>query len=373
MVRKCFFAKIFIALIIILSSAAYGYARPINVGVWNSPPYVITDDPKNINGLSVHVWKMVAKEAGLDYRLKIFKDLPSLLKALKENRIDASIGVHVASSEKAEDLFFTQPYYLCFVGVMTRKEALTLWERVKPFLSIGFITAIISLSINLLFVGYLFWFFERKSNPQFQQASATRGLGMGMWLALSTLTTVGFGDIVPKTRGGRVICALWMIISLAMAATFTAGLSSVITTTFTTEYISSAKVETSSQLIGKKIIVLPGTNIDKLLISYGGNLIYQDNLHIAVKKLLDREVDAIVFDKLALMYYLQSHSNQKLMISPISFHMNYLSFAFSPKRYNIFHKFNICLLRLRENRVLENVESIWLQTINCGEKKSVTF
>ena len=43
--------------------------------------------------------------------------------------------------------------------------------------------------------GYLFYISEPNINS----------FGDGIWLALVTITTVGYGDIYPKSSGGRVI------------------------------------------------------------------------------------------------------------------------------------------------------------------------
>ncbi|WP_310525952.1 potassium channel family protein [Nocardioides sp.] len=43
-----------------------------------------------------------------------------------------------------------------------------------------------------------------------------RSLGDGVWWALTTLTTVGYGDHVPETTSGRVVAAIIMIMGVAV-------------------------------------------------------------------------------------------------------------------------------------------------------------
>jgi voltage-gated potassium channel len=52
----------------------------------------------------------------------------------------------------------------------------------------------------------------------------------GMWWAVSTVTTVGYGDIVPKTDAGRVIAIAVMIIGVGYVAMLTAALAQVFLT-----------------------------------------------------------------------------------------------------------------------------------------------
>ncbi|HXY85227.1 MAG TPA: potassium channel family protein [Gaiellaceae bacterium] len=51
-------------------------------------------------------------------------------------------------------------------------------------------------------------------------------LGLGVWWALQTVTTVGYGDVVPKTDAGRVVGGIVMVMGVAFIAFVTAGVTS---------------------------------------------------------------------------------------------------------------------------------------------------
>jgi voltage-gated potassium channel len=51
-------------------------------------------------------------------------------------------------------------------------------------------------------------------------------VGLGIWWALQTVTTVGYGDVVPSTLAGRVIGGLVMAIGIAFISFVTAGVTS---------------------------------------------------------------------------------------------------------------------------------------------------
>jgi voltage-gated potassium channel len=53
-------------------------------------------------------------------------------------------------------------------------------------------------------------------------------LGLGLWWALQTVTTVGYGDVAPKEVSGRIVGAVVMLEGIAFIAIVTA----VITSTF---------------------------------------------------------------------------------------------------------------------------------------------
>jgi voltage-gated potassium channel len=53
-------------------------------------------------------------------------------------------------------------------------------------------------------------------------------LGWAVWWALQTVTTVGYGDIVPTTTAGRVIGGIEMVLGISFIAFITAGVTSTV-------------------------------------------------------------------------------------------------------------------------------------------------
>ena len=53
-------------------------------------------------------------------------------------------------------------------------------------------------------------------------------LGVGLWWAAATVTTVGYGDVVPSSPGGRLIGAVLMFLGIASLALLTAIAASAI-------------------------------------------------------------------------------------------------------------------------------------------------
>ena len=51
-------------------------------------------------------------------------------------------------------------------------------------------------------------------------------VGLGMWWALQTVTTVGYGDVTPKDVAGRLVAALVMLEGIAFLAIITAAITS---------------------------------------------------------------------------------------------------------------------------------------------------
>jgi voltage-gated potassium channel len=53
-------------------------------------------------------------------------------------------------------------------------------------------------------------------------------IGLAIWWALQTVTTVGYGDVVPTSVGGRILGGVEMVIGVSFIAFVTAGVTSVI-------------------------------------------------------------------------------------------------------------------------------------------------
>jgi voltage-gated potassium channel len=53
-------------------------------------------------------------------------------------------------------------------------------------------------------------------------------LGLAYWWAVVTVTTVGYGDVVPESPGGRVVGAMLMLTGLSLIPTLTSVIVSVL-------------------------------------------------------------------------------------------------------------------------------------------------
>ena len=53
---------------------------------------------------------------------------------------------------------------------------------------------------------------------------------LGMWWAVQTVTTVGYGDVVPGSTGGKVIASFMMLAGLSLFAVITGAITSAFVT-----------------------------------------------------------------------------------------------------------------------------------------------
>jgi voltage-gated potassium channel len=63
-------------------------------------------------------------------------------------------------------------------------------------------------------------------------------IGSGLWWAVQTVTTVGYGDVIPKSLAGRLVAALVMLLGI--------GFLTVITASITSTFVSRSRHESSA-------------------------------------------------------------------------------------------------------------------------------
>jgi voltage-gated potassium channel len=61
-------------------------------------------------------------------------------------------------------------------------------------------------------------------------------IGVGLWWAVQTVTTVGYGDVTPTQLGGRLVAAAVMLQGIAFVAIITAVITSTFVARATREY-----------------------------------------------------------------------------------------------------------------------------------------
>lgn len=78
------------------------------------------------------------------------------------------------------------------------------------------IIATVTVSVTIV-SGILIHFTDRKNFPN---------IGDGLWWAIQTVTTVGYGDLVPTSAAGRFVAALVMLIGIGFLTVITASITS---------------------------------------------------------------------------------------------------------------------------------------------------
>ena len=204
--------------------------------------------------------------------------------------------------------------------------------------------------IILALVGTLLWLAERnESSDQFSH-QPLNGIGTGMWLAIVTMSTTGYGDKALVTLIGRIIAGSWMIISIIFATSMVAGIAS----TLTLSSIGSTTITNIEQLSGRKAATISDSPSEAFLKAAKAKVIEVDNLNDAIQKLENKDVDAVVYDRPQLLYLLKGNEKETLYISKAEYYKQGYGFAF-PIDSQLVLKTNRALLELSESQQKEDI------------------
>ena len=120
----------------------------------------------------------------------------------------------------------------------------------KPLTTARAAWIIASVTVSMTIIsGVLIHFTDKKNYPD---------IGDGLWWAIQTVTTVGYGDLVPTSTTGRFIAALVMVVGI--------GFLTVITATITSTFIESARrrlLATRTDTVSAKLDQI-GTRLDAI-------------------------------------------------------------------------------------------------------------
>lgn len=73
-------------------------------------------------------------------------------------------------------------------------------------------------------------------------------IGKGLWFALQTVTTVGYGDVTPKLRQGRIIAAVVMLAGIGFLAVITASVTATLVESSRRRFAASTEADVAQRL-----------------------------------------------------------------------------------------------------------------------------
>lgn len=170
-------------------------------------------------------------------------------------------------------------------------------------------------------------------------------------VAIVTMSTTGYGDKAPITLAGRILAGSWMIISIIFATSMVAGIAS----TLTLSSLGSTTISTIEELPGRKVGTIHDSPAKEFLLKNKVKTIDSDNLNEAILDLHNKTVDAVVYDRPQLLYYLKNNkSDDDLFISKAEYYKQGYGFAF-PTHSTLIFEVNKSLLTLAESQKIEEI------------------
>jgi ABC-type amino acid transport substrate-binding protein len=310
-------------------------ASPVRVGVETAPPFVLQTDDGSWGGVSVGMWRVVADELGWDYELVEHpeRDLIDLVRA---GEVDVGIGAFTLDPADEKVLDFTHAYLHAGLSIATSRHADSGVLRALYVLGEPRVTrSILAILGIVVVVGIIIWLIEHR------RAEGDRtilSIEDGFWWSVVTMTTVGYGDKTPRTRAGRFLAAVWMLLSLVLLSVFTAVLASAFTAA------ELKQVDSPDDLLRSRVGAVQDSNGAAYLTREAIDYRHYPFLLHALRALRRGELDAVVYDAPTLRYVVDDFDWHDLELGRRDFEPLHYAFVLpsgSPLRESI----NIALLR----------------------------
>ncbi len=338
----------------VVADAGAAAPAPLRVAVAGSPPFVLRGAAGAPDGLSIEVWQRAAERLHLAYRFLPAVHVDQALGQVEHGAADVLVGPVSILAERATRVAFTQPYYYSSLAIAAPAGG-GLLERTRAFLNRAFVTAAAVFGAILLVVGTLVWLAERRKNPAQFPREPARGIGHGIWTALVTMTTVGYGDHVPITLRGRIVMGAWMLVSMVAASSITAFLA----TALTVSQIDRARFSSADQLRGRRVSVVRGTVSQRFARAQHARPVPAKDLDAAIALVRKGKAEALVFDEPILRYALEQRPDVDLEISAATYWPQAYGFAL-PRGAALRDALSVELLRLQESGELDAITNRWL-------------
>jgi polar amino acid transport system substrate-binding protein len=288
-----------------------GLEGPLTIAVRDVPPYVIVGDGEP-TGFSIELWQLVGARLGIDTEYLVVDRVSDILDAVADGRADAGVAAISMTADREGSFDFSVPIESTGLRLLVRDEHPS--GLAQAFRAFTHSTALQLLLIlfGLAFVaGASIWLVERNRNPDFP--SHPRGLIDGMWWAVVTMATVGYGDHVPRSSKGRVLSVVWILIGIVVIAQFTA----VITSELTVEELTS-DVTSLEQLADQQIVTVEGTAAADLLVTMGVRPRTVSDVDELVSAVASGSVEAGVYDGGILEHRSQIDDRVRVVGAPLT-------------------------------------------------------
>lgn len=299
------------------------------VGYTDAPPFIIGTD-NGPQGVNIWLWNKIATDLDLNFKLKEV-EFPDLIQGLKDHTIDISINPLTLTPERATFIQFTSPFYTSnSAAVVLDTYQNQFLSFIKKFFAWEFLTGMALLVILVAIFGLLTWMFERKHNDA-QFRKGLKGIWDGLWWSAVTMTTVGYGDKTPKSRGGKIIALIWMFTALLFISGLTASIASTILSTS-----SSSQVYRLDDLRTKRVGSISNTgSLNYLRNRFFRNLKAYQNIEAGLDGLEKKEIEVFIYDEPILTYRLNERTDHQMIKLPIKFNSQLYGFGVSPEYHDL--------------------------------------
>ena len=216
--------------------------------------------------------------------------VPQLLDEVAAGRADVANAAISITADRHQRMDFTTPTFTSGLRVLVSpQDDPTFGEGFGRLFETYLVWAALAFVGLVVVAGTIVWLIERRRNPEFHHGIA--GIGEGMWWAVVTMFTVGYGDRVARTPWGRLFSALWILVGIVLVAQFTAT----ITAGLTVDELTAAPTSLDA-LADDRVVTVRDTAAAALLDQRNIPSVLVGSVDEMVDEVAEGRADAAVYD-----------------------------------------------------------------------------
>ena len=329
----------------------------LRVGIRDIKPFIFSEPGQEPRGYAIDLWKAITADLGLSHRFVPSLGIAETLEDMKNGKLDIAIGAITITENRESQFDFSHSHFHTGLGIMTPAQTNYSFSAFwTSFFTRERVIKLGSFFAFLLLSAHVIWLAERRNQQSFHR-NYFRGVLEGIYWSIVTASTVGYGDYIPKSRVGKLLAVLIIIVSLPMFAVFVANISSDITLHELRSYI-----EGPEDLAGKEVGVVKGSTSEEYMRRERlGRLHASPNAKDMYALLEQGQLDAVVHDLPTLQYYASTAGRGKVKVVGKMFNKQDYAFLL-PENSRLKEQVDRTLLKLSENGTMAELDKKWFAT-----------
>lgn len=315
----------------------------LRVGVKPAAPFVMVDERTGkISGFSIDLINAIASQITppRDIEFTVHANIAEHLKAVSAGEVDLGIAATSITSERESALEFSVPFYRGGLAIVTRSEGSS-WRIWDGLASAEFRFLLFWLLLFLLCCAHVIWFTEKGQKNTFDDRWIV-GVGQAMWWTIVTMSTVGYGDFVPRKPLSRLLGILIIVTGIVLFGVAIGVFSS----SLTIKRLQS-DIRTPSDLEGKTVAVVRNSIAERTLRRRGIHVLRRESVDDILIAVETGVAVAGVHDVALLRYHVARSAPNLDMVGPTFVEHDY-AITF-PIRNDIRKEVNLALLEIMES------------------------
>jgi len=330
----------------------------IKIAIADFPPLIFTKGDQ-YRGFEIDLWDTIAKDLKINFEYERY-NFKEIIPLLTERKVDIGLAGITINEGREKTIDFSHSTFESGLKILLSKNRrnIDFIGTIRTFINHGFKRLIkpffVFLIIAFIFANAL-WLVERNSSLA---QNYLPGIIQSVWVSFVTiigLLSGGSSTLIYDihTWGGRLILILEHIVGLAILGLLIGEITAFITTRKI-----RLNIEGPKDLRGKTVATVATSTSENILRGLGAIVTPTLKIEEAYEKLRKNEVEAVVFDAPALIYYSLNDGRQWAEVVGELFDKQSYGIALiqgSPLREEI----NRAFLRIKESGQYDLIYKKW--------------